>query len=333
MDATALIRPVTDPDRLLALARSVLTIEAEAITRLGDTLDNRFTDACRALLECRGRIVVMGMGKSGHIANKIAATFASTGSPAFYVHPAEASHGDLGMITGQDVVLVLSNSGETAELLAILPLIKRIGAVLVVMTGNCESTLARNADVNIEVRVEQEACPLGLAPTASTTAALAMGDALAIALLEARGFSSDDFARSHPGGRLGRRLLLLIDDIMHTGERIPRSAPTDPLPEALLEMTRKGLGMTVVTDPDCRVIGVFTDGDLRRTLDRQIDIHRCTLDQIMTSPCRTLRAGSLAAEGLQLMERHKISALPVVDDNNTLLGAFNLQDLLRAGVV
>jgi len=264
---------LSHPDQLKPLASQVLTIEAQAIEQLKSRIDDRFVHACDLMLHCQGRIVVLGMGKSGHIGGKIAATLASTGSPAFFVHPAEASHGDMGMITAQDVVVALSNSGETDEILTLLPLIKRQGVPLIALTGNPDSTLAQAADVHIDVSVAQEACPLGLAPTSSTTATLAMGDALAVALLEARGFTAEDFARSHPGGRLGRRLLLLTDDVMHTGEQMPRNAPDDLLRDALLEMSRKGLGTTVVVDREEHVLGVFTDGDLRRALDRQVDVH------------------------------------------------------------
>jgi arabinose-5-phosphate isomerase len=319
-------------DKLKELGSMVLRIEAQAVARLAERLDDDFTRACQYMLACDGRIVVLGMGKSGHIGGKIAATLASTGSPAFFVHPAEASHGDLGMITAKDVVLALSNSGETDEIVHILPLIKRLGIPLIALTGKSESTLARAATVHIDVSVEQEACPLGLAPTASTTATLAMGDALAISLLQARGFTAADFARSHPGGRLGRRLLLLIDDVMHTGERIPRNAPEDLLGMALMEMSRKGLGVTVITDPHNRVLGIFTDGDLRRAMDRRIDVHITAVAQVMTRQCKTVHPGILAAEALRLMETHKINALPVVDNSGKLLGIFNMHDLLRAGV-
>lgn len=320
-------------DKLKELGRNVIAIEARAVARLGERIDDDFARACHILLSCQGRIVVLGMGKSGHIGGKIAATLASTGSPAFFVHPAEASHGDLGMITAKDVVLALSNSGEADEILTILPIIKRLGAPLIGLTGNPDSTLARSATVNIDVSVEQEACPLGLSPTASTTAALAMGDALAVSLLDFRGFTPEDFARSHPAGRLGRRLLLLIDDVMHTGDQVPRNAPDDPLNEALMEMTRSRLGMTVVVDAHGRVQGVFTDGDLRRALDRRIDVHAIPVAEVMTPDCRTVHPGILAAEALHLMEEHKINALPVVDENHVLLGALNMHDLLRAGVV
>ena len=319
--------------KLKQLGRDVLETEARAVARLKDRIDDNFVRACQYMLACDGRIIVIGMGKSGHIGGKIAATLASTGSPAFFVHPAEASHGDLGMITAKDVVLALSNSGETEEIKILLPIIKRLGVPLIALTGNPASTLARAADVHIDVSVDKEACPLGLAPTASSTAALAMGDALAISLLEARGFTADDFALSHPGGRLGRRLLLLIDDVMHTGDTIPRNAPEDRLDAALMEMTRKGLGITVVTDADDRLLGVFTDGDLRRTLDRRIDIHAVSVVEVMTRHCRRVHPGILAAEALGLMDTYKINALPVVDSDDKLLGVLNMHDLLRAGVM
>jgi arabinose-5-phosphate isomerase len=285
------------------------------------------------MLDCKGRVVVIGMGKSGHIAGKIAATLASTGTPAFFVHPGEASHGDLGMITASDVVLALSNSGETAEIITILPIIKRLDVPLITLTGNPESTLSKAATANINVRVEREACPLDLAPTASTTAALAMGDALAIALLESRGFTEQDFARSHPGGALGRRLLLLIDDLMHTGDAIPAVGPDTLLSNALMEMTRKGLGMTAVVDEEGYLIGIFTDGDLRRTIDHKVDVHVARMKDVMTTNCKTVQPGMLAAEALQLMDSKMINALPVVNDANKLVGALNMHDMLRAGVV
>ncbi len=321
------------PDKLKQLASQVLTIEAQAVAQLTARIDDRFVHACELMLHCQGRIVVLGMGKSGHIGGKIAATLASTGSPAFFVHPAEASHGDMGMITAQDVVVALSNSGETDEILTLLPLIKRQGVPLIALTGNPDSTLAQTADVHIDVSVPQEACPLGLAPTSSTTATLAMGDALAVALLEARGFTAEDFARSHPGGRLGRRLLLLTDEVMHTGEQIPRNAPDDLLRDALLEMSRKGLGTTVVVDREDHVLGVFTDGDLRRALDRQVDVHTARVAEVMTRNCKTIAPGSLAAEALQRMQQYKINALPVVNSAGKLAGVLNMHDLLRAGVL
>ncbi len=319
--------------RLKQLGRDVLETEAQAVYGLRARIDDNFVRACQYMLVCEGRIVVLGMGKSGHIGGKIAATLASTGSPAFFLHPAEASHGDLGMITSKDVVLALSNSGETGEITFLLPLIKRLGVPLIALTGSPNSTLAQGADVHIDVSVAKEACPLGLAPTSSSTAALAMGDALAISLLEARGFTAEDFARSHPGGSLGRRLLLLIDDVMHTGDTIPRNAPDDRLDTALLEMTRKGLGITIVTDANNRVLGVFTDGDLRRTLDHRIDIHTATVAEVMTRNCRRVHPGILAAEALQLMDRYKINALPVIGADEVLVGVLNMHDLLRAGVV
>ncbi|MFO1432071.1 MAG: KpsF/GutQ family sugar-phosphate isomerase [Candidatus Competibacteraceae bacterium] len=319
--------------KLKQLGLDVLETEAQAVARLKDRIDNNFVRACQYMLACDGRIIVIGIGKSGHIGGKIAATLASTGSPAFFVHPAEASHGDLGMITAKDVVLTLSNSGETEEITILLPIIKRLGVPLIALTGNPNSTLAKAADVHIDVSVDKEACPLGLAPTASSTAALAMGDALAISLLEARGFTAENFALSHPGGRLGRRLLLLVDDVMHTGDAIPRNAPEDRLDAALMEMTRKGLGVTVVTDPDDRLLGVFTDGDLRRTLDRRIDIHTASVAEVMTRHCRRVHPGILAAEALGLMDTYKINALPVVDSDDKLLGVLNVHDLLRAGVM
>jgi arabinose-5-phosphate isomerase len=321
------------PNQLKQLASQVLAIEAQAVEQLKSRIDDRFVHACDLMLHCRGRIVVLGMGKSGHIGGKIAATLASTGSPAFFVHPAEASHGDMGMITAQDVVMALSNSGETDEILTLLPLIKRLGVPLIALTGNPDSALAQTAEVHIDVSVPQEACPLGLAPTSSTTATLAMGDALAVALLEARGFTAEDFARSHPGGRLGRRLLLLTDDVMHTGEQIPRSAPDDLLRDALLEMSRKGLGTTVVVDSEDQVLGVFTDGDLRRALDRQVDVHTARVAEVMTPRGKTIAPGTLAAEALRMMQEYRINALPVVNSAGKLAGVLNMHDLLRAGVL
>lgn len=323
----------SEAQKLQQLGLAVIDIEARAVAALAARIDANFVEACRHMLHCDGRIVVLGMGKSGHIGSKLAATLASTGSPAFFVHPGEASHGDLGMITGKDVVLALSNSGETEEILTILPLIKRLGVPLIALTGNPASNLARAATVHIDVSVAQEACPLGLAPTSSTTATLAMGDALAVALLEARGFTAEDFARSHPGGRLGRRLLLLIRDVMHTGDRIPRVREDAPLREALVEMTRKGLGMTAVVDEQGRALGIFTDGDLRRTLDHGVDVRTAGIAELMSRRCKTVQPGKLAVDALQIMQTHKISALLVVDENETLVGALHMHDLLRAGVV
>ncbi len=325
--------PATQVEQLQALGLAVIKTEARAVEALASRINGHFATACGYMLGCEGRIVVTGMGKSGHIGGKIAATLASTGSPAFFLHPGEASHGDLGMITAKDVVLALSNSGETAELLTILPLIKRQGVPLIAMTGKPGSSLAQNADVHIDVSVEQEACPLNLAPTSSTTAVLVMGDALAIALLEARGFTEEDFARSHPGGTLGRRLLLHISDIMHTGERVPQVNLRALLPDALLEMSNKGLGMTAVVDDQGRLAGIFTDGDLRRVLDRGLDLHHSTMHEVMTTGCTTARADQLAAEALQIMEEKKINALLVLDGQQRVMGAFNMHDLLRAGVV
>jgi len=318
---------------ICALGRAVIETEAKAVLTLADRIQADFARACGYMLDCQGRIVVLGMGKSGHIGGKIAATLASTGSPAFFVHPGEASHGDLGMITVQDVVLALSNSGETEELLLILPLIKRLGIPLITLTGNPRSTLAHSASVNLDVSVTEEACPLGLAPTASTTAALAMGDALAVALLESRGFTREDFARSHPAGILGRRLLLHIADIMRRDEAIPRVPQGTLLRDTLIEMTRKGLGMSAIVDEDGRVAGIYTDGDLRRTLDTSIDIHTTPVDSVMTRHPVTVRSAILAAEALRIMEERKINALLVVDEGERLTGALNMHDLLRAGVV
>lgn len=320
-------------EKLKALGLAVIQAEAQAVAQLIHKIDATFVQACELMLECRGRIVVIGMGKSGHIANKIAATLASTGSPAFFVHPGEASHGDLGMITAKDVVLALSNSGETEEILTILPMIKRLGVPLIGLTGNPHSSIARAASCNIDVSVEKEACPLGLAPTSSTTAALAMGDALAVALLEAKGFSAADFARSHPKGRLGRRLLLLTSDIMHSGDSIPQVAVTASLRDALMEMTRKGLGMTAIVDAQGQVQGIYTDGDLRRTLDKQLDLHNTCITEVMNCDCKCITPESLAVDALSLMQQHKINGLLVINSENILVGAVHMHDLLRAGVV
>ena len=326
--------PQSVPDAALrASGVSVIETEARALSSLVERVDDRFAAACRLMLACRGRVVVTGMGKSGHVARKIAATLASAGTPAFFVHPGEASHGDLGMITESDMVIALSNSGETDEILTILPIIKRLGIPFVTLTGNDNSRLASEAGVNIDVSVEQEACPLGLAPTASTTAALAMGDALAIALLEARGFSAEDYARSHPGGRLGRRLLLHIGDVMHTGTEVPRVSAGETVSSALVEMTRSRLGMTAVVDASDRVLGVFTDGDLRRAIESDVDMKRTRIDEVMTRNCVTVAPEMLAAQAVHLMQQHAISSLPVVDDSMRLVGALNMHDLLRAGVM
>jgi arabinose-5-phosphate isomerase len=325
--------PSADEQQLLASARRALEIEARAVAALTPRLGAAFAQACRICLACQGRVVVTGMGKSGHIAGKIAATLASTGTPAFFLHPAEAGHGDLGMITRHDALLALSNSGETPELVLLLPHLKRLGVPLMVMSGKADSTLARAAAVTLDVSVPEEACPLNLAPTASTTATLAMGDALAVAVLEARGFTAQDFARSHPGGTLGRKLLLHVEDLMRTGSAVPRVGPQDPLSEGLLEMSRKGLGMTVVVDAAQRIVGVFTDGDLRRALDKQIDVHTTRMSAVMTGHCKTIGPRELAAQAVHLMELHRITALPVADSAGRLVGAFNVHDLMRAGVV
>ncbi|WP_455375013.1 KpsF/GutQ family sugar-phosphate isomerase [Kaarinaea lacus] len=323
-----------DKNKVKSLAQAVLKNEAEAVSALADRIDDAFHHACELMLQCEGRIVVMGMGKSGHIGGKVAATLASTGSPAFFVHPGEASHGDMGMITAKDVVLAFSNSGETEEIKTLLPLIKRLGVPMVTLTGNPQSTLATNANAHIDVSVEKEACPLGLAPTTSSTAALAMADALAISLLEQRGFTADDFALSHPGGSLGKRLLLRIGEIMHAGENTPKVLLSASLNDALMEMSKKGLGMTAIVDEQDILQGVFTDGDLRRVLDRDnINTRTTKIADVMTSPCRSTRADTLAAETLAMMQKFKINSLPVVDENNKLVGAMNMHDLLRAGVM
>jgi arabinose-5-phosphate isomerase len=318
---------------LLALASEVLEIEARAVESLRARLDDNFVAACTLCLDTPGRIVVTGMGKSGHIGNKIAATLASTGTPAFFVHPAEASHGDLGMITGQDLLLAVSYSGETDEIITILPLVKRMGAKLVTMTGNALSTLARAADVHLDVSVSEEACPLNLAPTASTTATLAMGDALAVALLKTRGFTAEDFAMSHPSGSLGKRLLLRVADVMRSDDSVPTIAPDAKLKDGLMEMTQKGLGMTAIVDGQDRILGIFTDGDLRRALDAGVDIHETMMSEIMHTDCKTTSASVLAAEAVHLMEENKITALLVVDDDDHLVGALNIHDLFRAGIM
>ena len=322
-----------NPQQTLELARQVLITEADAVRALAERLDQNFYRAVELILACRGRVVVSGMGKSGHIGHKIAATLASTGTPAFFVHPGEASHGDLGMIAHDDVVIALSNSGESAEITSILPLIKRRGAKLIGMSGNPHSTLGTESDVHLNAAVDKEACPFNLAPTASTTAALALGDALAVVLLEARGFSVEDFARTHPGGSLGRRLLVRVRDVMHTGERLPRVTLAASTKEALLEMTDKGLGMTAVVDETDRVRGVFTDGDLRRALEKKLDILSVGVDQVMTPNPKTIGPDQLAAEAVEKMETLRINGLLVVNEDGQLAGALNMHDLLRAGVV
>lgn len=320
-------------DELLALAREVLEIESRAVDALRSRLNEDFVAACQLCLNTRGRVVVTGMGKSGHVSNKIAATLASTGTPAFFMHPAEASHGDLGMITGQDLLLAISYSGETTEVVTILPMVKRMGAKLLSFTGNPNSTMAQAADVHLDVSVTEEACPLNLAPTASTTATLAMGDALAVALLKSRGFTAEDFARSHPSGVLGKRLLLRVADVMCTGDRIPAVRADASLSDGLMEMTEKGLGMTAIVDKNNRIQGVFTDGDLRRTLDTGIDIHKTVISDVMHANCKTTTADVLAAEALHILEENKITSLLVADDDNRLIGALNIHDLFREGLM
>ncbi len=324
---------MSQSSQLIETAQRTIRLEIEAVEQLNARINADFVQACELILGCKGRVVVVGMGKSGHVGRKIAATLASTGTAAFFVHPAEASHGDMGMITQDDVVLALSNSGTTSEIVTLLPLIKRLGITLISMTGNPNSVLAKAAAVNLDASVAIEACPLNLAPTSSTTASLVLGDALAIALLEARGFTAEDFAFSHPGGALGRRLLLKVEHVMHTGERLPRVPRGTSLRDALLEMTQKGLGMTVIAEADGRLAGIFTDGDLRRALDKGVDVRQTRIDEIMTVHGKTAHAEMLAAEALKIMEDHKISSLVVVDDQELPIGALNMHDLLRAGVM
>lgn len=324
---------MTLANRLLDSARRTIRLENEAIVRLEQRLDHSFVAACQLMLDCPGRIVVVGMGKSGHIGRKIAATLASTGTPAFFVHPAEASHGDMGMITDNDLVLALSNSGTTHEIVTLLPLIKRLGIQLISMTGNPDSELARAASVNLDASVEKEACPLNLAPTSSTTVTLVLGDALALALLEAKGFTPEDFAFSHPGGALGRRLLLKVEHVMHSGAELPAVQSDVSLREALFEITQKGLGMTLILDDEQRLAGIFTDGDLRRALDKGVDVRTATIDQLMTRGGKTVTPDMLAAEALKIMQDYKINSLPVVDGQQKAIGALNMHDLLRAGVM
>ena len=320
-------------EAIQSLARAVIETEASAVSTLAERLDRGFLDACQFMLDCKGRVVVIGVGKSGHIGSKIAATLASTGTPAFFVHPAEASHGDLGMIKPSDVILALSNSGETDEVNVILPVLKRLGVKIVSMTGNAASTLARHSDAHIDVSVEKEACPLGLAPTSSTTAALVMGDALAVSLLETRGFTREDFARSHPAGQLGRRLLLHIHDIMHAGDDVPAVAEDASISQAIVEMTEKRLGMTAILDKDGVVTGIYTDGDLRRTLDANLDPHKTPVSRVMTRGGKHIHPEALAEEGVRMMQDHRIQGLLVIDKSGQLVGALNFQDLLKAGVV
>ncbi len=316
-----------------ALGLAVIETEAQAVFDLTQRIDKRFAQACEILLACKGRIVVTGMGKSGHIANKIAATLSSTGSPAFFMHPGEASHGDLGMITKQDTVIAISYSGNTNELVTLLPLLKRLEVPLIALTGNTESTLAKVADVHLDVSIKQEACPLGLAPTTSTTVSLVMGDALAIALLQARGFTEADFALSHPGGSLGKRLLLLIDELCHEGPQLPIVNENATICEALIEVTNKKLGMTCVVDNQGILVGVYTDGDIRRTLTRQCDINTTQLKEVMTDKAHVIHKGMLAAEALTMMQKHSITSLIVADENKRPVAVLHLHDLLKAGVV
>ena len=317
----------------IASGRRTVAIEQRAISALQDQINQDFSEACSLLLSCRGRVIVTGMGKSGHIGNKIAATLASTGTPAFFVHPGEAQHGDMGMITGDDVVIALSHSGGSSEVVTLIPLFKRLGVPMIAMTGNPNSPLATASDVHLNTGVTEEACPLDLAPTSSTTATLVMGDALAIALLEAKGFTAEDFAFSHPGGSLGRRLLLKVSDIMHTGDRLPAVEKGTELRHALLEITSKGMGLTAIIDDHRRLCGIFTDGDLRRTLDHSIDPVSTLVDEVMTQNCVTISANILAAEALKIMEDHKINGLICVDDEQRPVGAVNMHDLLKAGVL
>ena len=319
--------------KTIQLAQAVIKEEANAVLDLSSRIDDDFVTACQYLLNCSGRIIVLGIGKSGHIGRKIAATLASTGSPAFFISAAEAAHGDMGMIDKHDVAILLSNSGQSDELMSLLPPLKRLAIHLIAITGNTQSNLATNADITLDISVTNEACPLGLAPTTSTTAMLAMGDALAISLLDAKGFNESDFARSHPAGRLGKRLLIKVADIMHQGDKIPRVLETKPLKQGLLEMTSKGLGMTVVIDESNHVLGIFTDGDLRRVLDKEMDLHNTTIKEVMTRNCHTATAQQLAVEILDVMQTLRINSIPVTDKDNTLIGALNMHDLLNAGVI
>ena len=324
-----------DKLKIMATGLSVLEIESKAIAELREKINTEFVESCLALLNCEGRVVVMGIGKSGHIGRKIAATLSSTGSPAFFLHPAEASHGDLGMITSKDLVIALSYSGEAAEILTIVPSIKRLDVKIITLTGAPHSTLAKIADISLDIGVRQEACPLGLAPTASTTAMLAMGDAIALAVLEARGFTADDFAKSHPGGKLGRRLLLKIEEIMHTGNDIPRVQEGAMLIDALPEMSRKRLGFTTIVDAKDadRIIGIFTDGDLRRALNRGLNVHETCINEVMTQKFTTFSNNLLASEAIAIMEKLKTLVMPVINEQGKLVGAFNMHDLFKAGVM
>lgn len=320
-------------DDYIQSAKRTIKIEQEAIAALADRIDDAFSRACELMKSCKGRVIVTGMGKSGHIANKIAATLASTGTPSFFVHPGEASHGDLGMITGNDVILAISNSGNTAEITTILPLIKRMGAPLISMTGNPKSILACQSNIHLDISIKEEACPLGLAPTSSTTATLVMGDALAVALLESKGFSETDFAFSHPGGSLGRRLLLTVKDIMHSGERVPLVKEGTLLSDGLLEISKKGFGMTAIVGHNNHLKGLFTDGDLRRAFDARLDLLSTTIDIVMTQNCKTISSDILAAEALTIMEQNKITGLLVTDKGMCVIGIIHMHDLIHAGVI
>lgn len=325
--------PIVDQQKTLKLGREILQLEASEVQLLAQRLDQAFVDAVQCILSCQGRVVVSGMGKSGHIGGKIASTFASTGTPAFFMHPAEASHGDLGMITAGDVVITLSNSGESDEVLAIVPPLKRLGAKIIAITGNDSSTLAKEADIHLSAHVTKEACPLGLAPTSSSTAALALGDALALCVLDLREFTAEDFARSHPGGSLGRRLLLRVSDIMRSGVAVPMVGPETTLSAGLLEMSRKGLGLTAVVDGQDKPIGIFTDGDLRRCFERELNIMASLMQDVMHANPTTIQVDALAIEAVEMMEKRKINGLLVVDESGKLVGALNMHDLLMAKVV
>lgn len=322
-----------NPDQLITNALELIQLESAAVSQLADRIDDHFVTACKLIIHCTGRVIVTGMGKSGHIGGKIAATLASTGTPAFFVHPGEASHGDLGMITKDDVVIAISNSGEVEEILTIVPIIKRLGVPLISMTGNAESRLATHATVNLDIRVDKEACPLNLAPTSSTTVTLVMGDALAVSLLKHRDFTADDFARSHPGGKLGKRLLLQVNDIMHSGSRLPLVEADTLVKDALIEISRKGLGFCMVTNQQAQLSGIYTDGDLRRSLDKKMDIHSAVMKDVMITDFTTIDEEALVVEALNIMEDKKITTIPVTDASGKVTGALHMHDLLRAGVV
>ena len=327
------MRRIQKTQNIQKLARSVLTIEAQAILNLRTNINKNFVTACELLLKCQGRIIVTGIGKSGHIAQKIAATLASTGSPAFFMHPSEASHGDIGVITKKDIVIAISYSGNTEEILSLLPTIKLIDVPLISITGNTASTLAKKSDITLNAHVAKEACPLGLAPTSSTTAILTLGDALAVCLIELRGFTSEDFAKSHPGGILGKRLLLLVDHVMRTKSDIPKVKKDTFLAKALLEITNKRMGMTLVVNDNKKLLGIFTDGDLRRIMNKNLDIHKVKISQIMTTKCKTIAQGTFAIEAIKLMEEHQITSLVVIDKSNIPVGVVHMHDLLKSGLI